>query len=130
MLNSIIGIGLCFAAVLFTMLACCQNAVAGTKVHQLTLFFTTFVMLQFWNLLNAKTLGSTHSAFHHFWWNRGLLLVLFFILAGQWIIVTFGGGMFRTVPLSLSEWVIIIASTSAVLWIGELYRWIKRLRHA
>ena len=130
MLNSIIGIGLCFAAVLFTMLACCQDAVAGTKVHQLTLFFTTFVMLQFWNLLNAKTLGSTHSAFHHFWWNRGLLLVLFFILAGQWIIVTFGGKMFRTVPLSLSEWVIIIASTSAVLWIGELYRWIKRLRHA
>lgn len=130
MLNSIIGIGLCFAAVLFTMLACCQSAVASTKVHQLTLFFTTFVMLQFWNLLNAKTLGSTHSAFHHFWWNRGLLLVLFFILAGQWIIVTFGGEMFRTVPLSPSEWVIIIASTSAVLWIGELYRWIKRLRHA
>ena len=72
--------------------------------HQLTIFFTTFVMLQFWNLFNAKTLNSHHSTFRRLYADRGLLLVLLLIVAGQWLIVTFGGRMFRTVPLSLAEW--------------------------
>ncbi|SFF81796.1 calcium-translocating P-type ATPase, PMCA-type [Prevotella sp. KH2C16] len=119
----IVFVGLGFFAVLLLFLMWCERNGSGTvDIHELTLFFTTFVMLQFWNLFNAKTLGSRHSAFHNLPGDRGMLFVMLLILAGQWLIVTFGGKMFRTVPLSLEEWLIIIAATSAILWIGELYR--------
>lgn len=119
----IVFVGLGFFAVLLLFLMWCERNGSGTvDIHELTLFFTTFVMLQFWNLFNAKTLGSRHSAFHNLRGDRGMLFVMLLILAGQWLIVTFGGKMFRTVPLSLEEWLIIIAATSAILWIGELYR--------
>lgn len=127
MARGIIGIGLAFFAVLFAFLIHCNQSEGNLHVHELSLFFTTFVMLQFWNLFNAKSFGSNHSAFHAFTHDNGLLLVLFIILGGQWLIVTFGGGMFRTEPLSLTEWGVIIASTSVVLWIGEIWRAVKRM---
>jgi Ca2+-transporting ATPase len=71
-------------------------------------------------------LGSCHSAFHRLWACEGFLIVLALVLMGQWLIVTFGGQMFRTVPLSLEIWTYIIIGTSPVLWIGEIYRWIQR----
>ena len=98
---------------------------AGMDVHEMTLFFTTFVMLQWWNLFNAKALSSGHSAFHHLFANRTLLFVLAMVLVGQWIIVTFGGQMFRTVPLSAKEWGLIMLVTSPVLWVGEIVRLFK-----
>lgn len=128
MAKGIVGIGLMFFAVLFAFLIHCNQSAGDLHVHELSMFFTTFVMLQFWNLFNAKAFGSNHSAFHAFMHDNGLLLVLLIILGGQWIIVTFGGKMFRTVPLSLQEWLVIIASTSLVLWIGEIWRAVKRLR--
>ena len=94
---------------------------------ELTIFFTIFVMLQWWNLFNARMLGSCHSAFRRLWACEGFLLVLLIVLVGQWFIVTFGGRMFRTVPLSWQTWAMIIAGTSVVLWVGEIYRWIERL---
>ncbi len=113
-----------FFVLMFVFLIWCERHGAGSvvDVHELTLFFTTFVMLQFWNLFNAKCLGSRHSAFHHFWRDRGLILVLVLIFVGQWLIVTFGGKMFRTMPLSWQEWLIISAATSVVLWMGEAWR--------
>lgn len=124
----ILFVGAAFFAIMLVFLLWCERHGAGSyvDVHELTWFFTTFVMLQFWNLFNAKCLGSNHSAFHHFWRDRGLIIVLVFILLGQWLIVTFGGQMFRTQPLSLREWLIIIAATSPVLFIGELWRLIRR----
>ena len=115
---------------MFVYLLWCERHGSGSiiDVHELTCFFTTFVMLQFWNLFNAKCLGSDHTTFRHLFRDYGLLLVLAFILVGQWLIVTFGGAMFRTVPLSLTEWIIIILATSPVLWIGELWRAVKRMR--
>ncbi len=100
--------------------------VAGVDPTELTIFFCIFVMLQWWNLFNARTLGSHHSAFRRIWACRGFLLVLVLVLIGQWLIVTFGGKMFRTVPLSLETWIYIIIGTSPVLWIGEIYRLLKR----
>ncbi len=91
-----------------------------------TVFFTVFVMLQWWNLFNARMLGSCHSAFRRLWACKGFLMVLVLVLVGQWLIVSFGGQMFRTTPLSLTTWVNIILITSPVLWIGEIYRWINR----
>lgn len=127
MAQGIIIIGLLFFCFLFGMLIHCNQSEGALHVHELSIFFTTFVMLQFWNLFNAKSFGSNHSAFHAFTHDNGLLLVLAIILGGQWIIVTFGGKMFRTDPLSLQEWLVIIAATSPVMWIGEIWRGIKRV---
>ena len=129
MWKGIMGIGLAFFVLLFSLLVYLlkHDDDPGILLHDQSQFFTVFVMLQFWNLFNAKTLGSNHSAFRRLIYDRGLLLVLFFILIGQILIVTYGGKMFRTDPLSLNEWLIITAVTSLVLWIGELWRLSKRL---
>lgn len=126
MARGIMFIGVLFFLFLFAMLIHCDRG--GMDIHELSIFFTVFVMLQFWNLFNAKSFGSNHSAFHGFFHDNGLLLVLIVILAGQWFIVTFGGKMFRTDPLSVSEWLTIIVATSPVMWLGEIWRGIKRLR--
>ncbi len=126
--RGILFCGIVFFVMMFAFLSYCERrGKGGVDIHELTWFFTTFVMLQFWNLFNAKALGSSHTAFRHFLQDKGMILVLAVILFGQWLIVTFGGEMFRTEPLSFTEWVIIIASTSVVLWVGELWRGFKRL---
>ena len=120
--------GIAFFIVMFAMLIYCERrGKGGVDVHELTVFFTTFVMIQFWNLFNAKSLGSNRTAFRHFLKDKGMILVLALVLVGQWLIVTFGGEMFRTVPLSLTEWLVIIGVTSIVLWVGEIWRAFKRL---
>lgn len=132
-INKSIGFGILFCGivfflVMFALLVYCERrGKGGVDVHELTMFFTTFVMIQFWNLFNAKALMSHHTAFRHFLKDRGMILVLVLVLVGQWIIVTFGGEMFRTTPLSLHEWLLIIDSTSVVLWAGELWRTFKRM---
>ena len=126
--TAIITTGLLFFLLLLGLLIYSELQNFGMQIHELTIFFTTFVMLQFWNLFNAKTLQSHHSAFHRLYADRGLLLVLAIILCGQCLIVTFGGKMFRTSPLSISEWLQIIAATSLALWTGELWRLFKRIR--
>ena len=125
--RGILFCGIVFFLVMFAFLVYCERrGKGGVDTHELTWFFTTFVMLQFWNLFNAKALGSNRTAFRYFLKDKGMILVLVLVLVGQWLIVTFGGEMFRTVPLSLEEWGIIIASTSIVLWVGELWRGMKR----
>ena len=132
-INKSIGFGILFCGivfflVMFALLVYCERrGKGGVDVHELTMFFTTFVMIQFWNLFNAKALMSHHTAFRHFLKDKGMNLVLVLVLVGQWIIVTFGGEMFRTTPLSLHEWLLIIGSTSIVLWAGELWRAFKRM---
>lgn len=129
--KAILWCGLTFFAAMFVFLFYCErNGEGGVDRHELTWFFTTFVMLQFWNLFNAKAYASQYTAFHRFLADKGLMLVLLFILVGQWFIVTFGGDMFRTEPLSWKEWLIIFVGTSPVLWIGELIRGISRLKKA
>ena len=120
--------GIAFFIVMFAMLIYCERrGKGGVDVHELTVFFTTFVMIQFWNLFNAKSLGSNRTAFRHFLKDKGMILVLVLVLVGQWLIVTFGGEMFRTVPLSLTEGLVIIGATSIVLWVGGIWRAFKRL---
>ncbi len=132
-INKSIGFGILFCGIVFFLVMfallvyCVRRGKGGVDVHELTMFFTTFVMIQFWNLFNAKALMSHHTAFRHFLKDKGMILVLVLVLVGQWIIVTFGGEMFRTTPLSLHEWLLIIGSTSVVLWAGELWRTFKRM---
>lgn len=125
MWRAILGYGIVFVGILLCML---WHFGKGVDIHELTVFFTTFVMLHFWNLLNAKTFGTVHSAFHNLKQDKGVLLVLGMILAGQFLIVTFGGAVFRTVPLEVKSWGWILVSTFLVLVTGELIRGWKRLR--
>ena len=130
MFRGILTHGIFFFIVLFSMLYYYGNEVSnGITTHHLTIFFTTFVMIQLWNLFNAKTFGCKDSAFSHLKQSKGLLFVFLIVLIGQWLIVSFGGKMFRTEPLSLCEWGVIIALTSLVLWVEELKRlWIRRTK--
>ena len=127
MKRGIIGLGSLFSSIMLIFLYKIELTDGGIDMTELSVFFTTFVMLQWWNLLNTRTLDSCHSAFRYLHRCRGLLLVLFMILAGQWLIVTFGGQMFRTVPLSPRTWLYIIIGTSPVLWLGEIYRLALRI---
>lgn len=127
MRSYILGVGSLFLVLLMGMLYCFHHAEGGMTAERLTIFFTFFVMLQFWNLFNARVFGTTDSAFKGLSKSYGMELVVFAILVGQFLIVQFGGAVFRTVPLDLPTWGIIIASTSLVLWIGEAIRFIRRL---
>lgn len=97
--------------------------------YELSLFFTLFVMLQFWNLFNARAFGTGRSAFHIAHCD-GFVFIALLILVGQYLIVTFGGTMFSVVPLKAADWGIVFAATSAVLWVGELRRLIFPRREA
>ena len=104
MRNNIFGVGLCFLAALMGLMAYLGNTEAGMNTHNLTVFFTVFVMLQFWNLFNASVFGTNHSIFKDAGHALGMLSVATIILVGQIIIVTFGGKVFRTEPLPIMDW--------------------------
>lgn len=127
MRNYILGMGVVFLALLMGMLFRFNNEEGGMTVQRLTIFFTFFVMLQFWNLFNARVFGTSDSAFKGISKSYGMELVVLAILGGQFVIVQFGGAVFRTEPLDFTTWMIIIASTSLVLWVGEGIRLVRRL---
>lgn len=131
--------GFCFVALLLGVMWCFSTpehlnaffpsvAAEERSDYFLAYFFTAFVMLQFWNMFNAKAYASGKSAFADFKESGAFWLVAGIILIGQIIIVTFGGEVFRTVPLLFNDWLVIIGSTSIVLWVGEIVRFIKRQR--
>ncbi len=97
----------------------------GLSAYELSVFFTTFVFLQFWNMFNARAFETGRSTFH-FKDCEGFVAIAAMILIGQVLIVNVGDELFNVVPLHISDWVIIILSTSSVLWIGELLRWWER----
>ncbi len=121
----IFGVGLAFVAIL-TGLLLHFHASDGLSTHDLSWFFSFFVMLQFWNMFNAKAFLEGTSAFAHLSQNKSFLFVAALILIGQILIVTFGGEMFNVEPLPLTDWAMIIGSSSLVLWIGELARLFNR----
>ncbi|WP_314281596.1 calcium-translocating P-type ATPase, PMCA-type [Capnocytophaga leadbetteri] len=98
----------------------------GLSAYELSLFFSIFVMLQFWNMFNAKAYRTGRSAFAEIGKSQGFIMIAAAIIIGQIVITTFGGAMFSVTPLLLTDWCLIIAATSLVLWIGELLRLIKR----
>ena len=98
----------------------------GLSAYELSLFFCIFVMLQFWNMFNAKAYRTGRSAFAEIGKSQGFIMIAAAIIIGQVVITTFGGAMFSVTPLLLTDWCLIITATSLVLWIGELLRLIKR----
>lgn len=117
----IFGVGAIFVVILMGLLLH-FHASEGLSPRDLSWFFTFFVMLQFWNMFNAKAFMEGGSAFAHLGECKSFLFVALLILVGQYLIVTFGGQMFNVVPLSWSDWGIIIGSSSLVLWVGEIAR--------
>jgi len=96
----------------------------GLSGYELSLFFTTFVFLQFWNMFNARAFGTGRSALN-LRGCGGFELIALFIFVGQVIIVEIGGDFFQVEPLKLIDWAIIVGGTSIVLWIGEIARALK-----
>lgn len=122
---NILFTGLTFVCLLMSLLVYFKDATGEISPSNLTRFFTVFVLLQFWNLFNAKAFATGKSALRNMKQSVGFIIVATLILTGQILIVQFGGEVFRTVPLPLNEWAIIIGSTSFVLWIGEAIRLLK-----
>ncbi len=127
MARNIFTIGGIFLVFLVAFLLYIQKD-GSVSEYELSLFFSVFVMLQLWNIFNARCLGRTHSAFKGLIENKGFVAIALTIFIGQILFVQIGGTFFRTVPLSFKDWVAIIAGTSVVLWIGELWRMSKRLQ--
>ena len=126
MAYNIFGVGIAFVLILMGVLYY-FHAQTGLTPHDLSWFFSFFVMLQFWNMFNAKAFMEGRSAFANLKESKSFLFVALLIIIGQYLIVTFGGEMFSVVPLSLKDWGIIIGLSSLVLWIGEIARGISRL---
>jgi Ca2+-transporting ATPase len=122
---NILFVGISFVIILLGILYYFSYNGSISK-YDLSRFFTVFVMLQFWNMFNAKAFASRSSAFKDLKNSFGFLIVASVIFIGQILIIEFGGDVFRTVPLSLKDWVLIVGSTSIVLWIGEIIRLIRR----
>jgi Ca2+-transporting ATPase len=144
MVVGILGTGVAFLAILFGLLqyfkhddvdsltqlsaykffACYFDFSRGNGLspYELSLFFTIFVLLQFWNMFNAKAFGSGRSAFFELRRSSGFVAVALIIMVGQFIIVSVGGAMFNVVPLHPTDWGIIAGATSLTLWVGEVVR--------
>jgi len=151
MAKAILGVGLIFVALLFGVVQYFRHADIvglnqfdvneffgnyfnfaresnGLSAYELSLFFTIFVMLQFWNMFNAKAFMTGKTALASLSQSSGFIGIALVILVGQWLIVTFGGEMFNVVPLRWGDWLIIIVSTSVVFWIGEIFRFLSKSR--
>jgi Ca2+-transporting ATPase len=148
MAKGILGVGLLFVVLLFGLVQYFKHADItslsvfsvkdfaagffnfgsgdGLTPYELSLFFTIFVMLQFWNMFNAKAFMSGKSAFAILGQCKGFLAIAVVIFIGQWVIVSIGGEMFNVVPLKPADWGIIIGATSLVLWTGEILRLIGK----
>lgn len=144
MWRNIAGVGLLFFLIMFVALSFLQHVSvpAGCEsilslfrsgiggfheltAYELSLFFTFFVFLQFWNMFNARAFGTGRSALHLKGCN-GFLTIAMVILVGQFIIVTCGYGFFNVVPLRWNDWLLLIGSTSFVLWTGEFFRMFRK----
>lgn len=154
MARRILGVGLAFVVVLFGFLQyfahCDVQTLAdfslrdylfnffnfkhvhdGVSDMELSMLFTIFVFMQFWNIFNAKAFRAQGSALKDLFNKevmKGFGLTVLIILVGQVLIVNFGGEMFNVVPLLFGDWIRIIGFTSIILWIGEIARLFKKKR--
>ncbi len=95
------------------------------SLENLTIFFTFFVMLQLWNMLNIKVFPKRESSLLSLTKNKAFLIIFLTIFILQIIIVNFGGVVMRTTPISFKSWIVLILVTSPVFIIPEIYRVVK-----
>ena len=128
MSSTIFTMGICFVVMLLGLLYYFNSQPGGLTAYNLSFFFTAFVMIQFWNMFNAKAFGTNKSAFSGLKDSKTFLSVALLILIGQYLIVTFGKTMFSVVPLSWKDWGILFGLSSIVLWGGEVIRYYYRIK--
>ena len=126
MARTIFACGIVMVAVLLGLLFGWTFSAEGMTVHRLTLFFSTFVFFQFWNMFNAKGFETHHSVFTCLKGCREFFLILLAIAVGQVLVVEFGGEVFRTTPLPWQEWTVVILLTSLLAFGGEAVRAFRR----
>ncbi len=136
MTRHIFTTAIAFAVILVTMLCVVEWKISehvGESVYRLknlAMFFTAFVFLQFWNLLNVRAFGSRNFAFHKFFKCRGMFFVMLAVLFIQVLIVEFGGAAFRAFHLNFSVWLELFLCTSLVYVIPEAVRAVRRRTEA
>ena len=128
MRKAIFSFGISFVIILLILMIMFSKGGVISR-YDLTRFFTFFVLLQFWNLFNAKSFLSGKSAFSNIKRSYGFLLIASIILVGQFIIVQFGGDVFRTTPLKFKDWILLFSLTSLVLWEVEISRLITHRKN-
>ena len=67
--------------------------------------FATFIFAIIWNSLNART--ESMNLFEHIKENRNFILVMGIVTIVQILIIQFGGNVFGTMPLTLTNWLIV-----------------------
>ncbi len=107
---------------------------------EMAIFFSVFVVMQFWNLFNAKYMRSGRSLLMDVRdlfvcpqrvresYSKGFVLIAIAILGGQVLIVNFAGSLFSVAPLELQDWLRILLITSPVLLVGEIVRGLRLCR--
>lgn len=128
MFKWIASMGIAFIIAIIWYIRAIDGDGNGISLYHSSMLFSGFVLLQFWNLFNARVFGTNHSFLHGITKNPWFIGILAIILIGQWGAVQWGGGVFRTQPLTWSDWGLLLAITAPVLLIGEISRWISRLK--
>lgn len=123
--DSLVFVGILLAYLFYSDLHKPSSLSPEELLYKESIFFTLFVLLNFWNLFNAKVFGMKKSVFSGFFENRGFLIIAATIFVGQILMIQFGGDFFRTIPLHLNDWLFVIGFTSLVLWFGEIRRFFR-----
>lgn len=101
------------------------DGATGSREH-LSVIFTTFVFIQVFNEINARSIDGTNP-FRGILASKGFLSIMAIIVVVQIALTQFGGKLFQTYPLSPIVWVKIIAFSSTALIAGMIIRiFIKR----
>ena len=97
------------------------------NAHQVSIFFTTYVVFQVWNIINCRSLSAYESGLKGVFTNPTFLAVMLLILFGQVLIIQVGGSVFKVTPLGISDWAIIVAATSVVIIKAEVFKFFQRI---
>lgn len=120
MYKTIIGMGI----FVFGVLSLIVHDIAQGSIKfglDLTELFAIFMMINWWNLFNIRVFGKNRSIFYNLKGSSKFLLGSLVIFIGTILIVQFGGEIFNTRPLDFKEWCIIVASTSPIVIIREIW---------
>lgn len=120
MYKTIIGMGI----FVFGVLSLIVHDIAQGSIKfglYLTELFAIFMMINWWNLFNIRVFGKNRSIFYNLKGSSKFLLGSLVIFIGTILIVQFGGEIFNTRPLDFKEWCIIVASTSPIVIIREIW---------
>ncbi len=118
--KSIFGFGI-FVWILCTFVLWGMKHTEFLSKIDLTVFFASYMVINLWNMFNARVIGKNKSVFSGLKSNYKFTGILLFILAVTILLVQFGGEVFQTHPLSWKTWLTIILVTSPVMIVREIY---------